>query len=101
MKSVGSFSENPKELYIRRVAMDVDLLKDCGKVVTFHGGQSICREGETGHSMFVLLKGSAEVLINSFSDNPQSVGLVEEGSFFGEMSLLESKPRSASVVAVS
>ena len=51
--------------------------------------------------MFVLLKGSAEVLINSFSDNPQSVGLVEEGSFFGEMSLLESKPRSASVVAVS
>ena len=60
--------------------MDVDLLKDCGKVVTFQGGQSICREGETGHSMFVLLKGSAEVLINSFSDNPQSVGLVEEGS---------------------
>lgn len=81
--------------------MDVDLLKDCGKMVVFQGGQSICREGETGHSMFILLKGSAEVLINSFSDNPQSVGLVEEGGFFGEMSLLESKPRSATIVAVS
>lgn len=81
--------------------MDVDLLKNCGKTVVYEGGKSICREGETGHSMFVLLKGSVEVLINSFSDNPQSVGFMEEGSFFGEMSLLESKPRSATIVAAS
>lgn len=81
--------------------MDVDLLKGCGKTVVFEGEKSICREGETGHSMFILLKGSVEVLINSFSDNPQSVGFMEEGSFFGEMSLLESKPRSATIVAAS
>jgi signal-transduction protein with cAMP-binding, CBS, and nucleotidyltransferase domain len=79
--------------------MDVDLLKGCGTVVSYKAGQAICREGETGHSMFVLLKGSVEILINSFSDNPQSLGFMEEGSFFGEMSLLESKPRSATIVA--
>ncbi len=81
--------------------MDVDLLKGCGRTVVFQGGQTICREGETGHSMFILLQGSVDVMINSFSDNPQSVGSMEEGSFFGEMSLLESKPRSATIVAVS
>lgn len=79
--------------------MDVDILKKCGQTVTYKAGQAICREGETGHSMFVLLKGNVEITINSFSDNPQSVGFMEEGSFFGEMSLLESKPRSATIVA--
>lgn len=81
--------------------MDVDLLKECGKTVSFSRGQSICREGETGHSMFILLTGSVEIMINSFSDNPNSLGFMEEGSFFGEMSLLESKPRSATIVAAS
>ena len=69
--------------------MDVDILKKCGQTVTY----------KAGHSMFVLLKGNVEITINSFSDNPQSVGFMEEGSFFGEMSLLESKPRSATIVA--
>lgn len=81
--------------------MDVDLLKECGKTVTYKSGQSICREGETGHSMYILLNGRAEIIINSFSDNVQSLGYLQEGSFFGEMSLLEGKPRSATIVADS
>lgn len=79
--------------------MDVDILKGCGQTVSYKAGQAICREGETGHSMFILLKGMVDITINSFSDSPQSIGYMEEGSFFGEMSLLESKPRSATIVA--
>lgn len=81
--------------------MDIDVLKKCGKTVTFQNGQTICREGEDGHSMYVLLKGSVEVVINSFSDQVQSLGCMQEGSFFGEMSLLEGKPRTATIVADS
>ena len=51
--------------------------------------------------MYVLLKGSVEVVINSFSDQVQSLGCMQEGSFFGEMSLLEGKPRTATIVADS
>ena len=79
--------------------MDIDLLKGCGTTVTFHEGQAICREGESGQSMFVLLRGKVNVIINSFSDNSQVVDTLQEGSFFGEMSLLEGKPRSATVIA--
>ena len=79
--------------------MDIDLLKGCGTTVTFHEGQAICREGESGQSMFVLLRGPVDVIINSFSDNSQVVDSLQEGSFFGEMSLLEGKPRSATVIA--
>lgn len=81
--------------------MDIDLLKKCGTTVTYKNGQAICREGEAGHSMFILLRGSVEIIINSFSDNVQSLGCMPEGSFFGEMSLLENKPRSATIVANS
>ncbi len=81
--------------------MDIDVLKDCGKTTVFERGQVLCQEGETGHSMFILLKGDVEISINSFSDNPQSLGMLQEGSFFGEMSLLESKPRSATIIACS
>lgn len=81
--------------------MDIDVLKKCGKTVTFKNGQAICREGEAGHSMFILLRGSVEIMINSFSDNVQSLGCMPEGSFFGEMSLLENKPRTATIYANS
>lgn len=81
--------------------MDVDILKKCGKLVVFKNGEAICHEGETGHSMYILLKGFVEITINSFSDQPKSLGLVGEGSFFGEMSLLEKKPRSATIISKS
>lgn len=54
--------------------MDIDILKKCGTTVTYKNGQAICREGEAGHSMFILLRGSVEIMINSFSDNVQSLG---------------------------
>lgn len=81
--------------------MDIDVLKNCGTTRTFHNGQILCQEGEIGHSMYILLKGEVEISINSFSDNPQSLGCMPEGSFFGEMSLLEGKPRSATIIACS
>ena len=82
------------------LTMDIDVLKNCGQTRTYSNGQILCQEGETGHSMFIL-KGQVEISINSFSDNPQSLGVMPEGSFFGEMSLLESKPRSATIIACS
>lgn len=81
--------------------MDIDVLKNCGTIKTFEQGQILCQEGEIGHSMYILLMGEVEISINSFSDNPQSLGSMPEGSFFGEMSLLEDKPRSATIIACS
>ena len=81
--------------------MDIDILKECGRTLYYKEGQAICREGETGQSMFILLNGTVNVNINSFSDNVRSVSTLQPGSFFGEMSLLENKPRSATIIANS
>ncbi len=58
-------------------------------------------EKEEGHTAYLLLSGRMEVVLGSFQNNPQHVALLSPGVIFGEMSLLEDKPRSASVVVVS
>lgn len=67
------------------------------KTTEYPRGTIICREGEPGHSMFVLLQGLVEVTLNSYSNDAKSILTLQKGSFFGEMSLLEKKPRSATV----
>jgi len=59
-------------------------------------GEAIVREGEPGHSMFVVCLGAGAVLLEP---ERQEVALIQPGGYFGEMSLLTGEPRSATVVA--
>ena len=59
-------------------------------------GEVIVRQGEPGHSMYVLCSGSAAVLLEP---ERQEVARLGKGEYFGEMSLLTGEPRSATVVA--
>ncbi|HJZ12536.1 MAG TPA: cyclic nucleotide-binding domain-containing protein, partial [Acidobacteriota bacterium] len=58
-------------------------------------GESIVRKGEAGEEMYLISKGEVEVL----DDNGQPVAELKEGNFFGELSLLLSEPRNATVRA--
>ena len=66
----------------------------------FDPGQVMVREGDRGGGVFILARGRARVLVQGEHSRPFEVAALEEGSFFGEVSLL-SRPRSATVVAVS
>ena len=61
-------------------------------------GQSVVREGERSGGIFILARGRARVLVQGEHSRPFEVAELEEGSFFGEISLL-ARPRSATVVA--
>lgn len=63
-------------------------------------GESIIREGADGASMFVLLRGEADVLV-SVNDTSARVANLRRGDCFGEMSLLTGERRRASVVAAT
>jgi CRP/FNR family cyclic AMP-dependent transcriptional regulator len=60
----------------------------------------IVAQDEPGDSMFVIAQGRVKVAL--FGENGRELTLSElkPGDFFGEMSLLDNRPRSASVVAV-
>jgi small-conductance mechanosensitive channel len=65
-------------------------------IVRFGSGETIVREGESGDSMYVVVSGCAAVVTGA---DRRELARIEEGGYFGEMSLLTGERRSATVVA--
>lgn len=78
--------------------MNIKRLQECGTSKIYHEGEFICTEKEQGHTAFLLLQGWAEVKLKGFQNEQRVVANLKPGVIFGEMSLLENKPRNASVV---
>ena len=62
--------------------------------IDVRAGKELTREGEIGHEFFVIEDGAASVRANGVE-----VSLMGPGDFFGEIALLESPRRTATVVA--
>jgi CRP-like cAMP-binding protein len=67
----------------------------------FDAGETLVNEGDEGESLFVIERGSVRVTKSDPEQEGKSVDLavLDEGAFFGEMSLLTGEPRSATVLA--
>ncbi len=88
IKSVPLFSAfSDKEL--QRVAA-------IAKEVTFPPGKEIAKQGESGIGFHMIVSGEASVSV----DGKEHAAL-GPGVYFGEMSLLDGGPRSATVMATS
>lgn len=70
-------------------------------VTTPDAGTTVFREGETARDMFVLINGEMEVLKKSERDIDARVAMLGPGDWFGEMSILDVQPRSATVRALA
>ncbi len=63
--------------------------------------KTIVEEGFAGDYMYVIAEGRVKVTKFSGDGREKILEFLEEGDFFGEMSLLDDSPRSASVEALS
>ncbi len=63
--------------------------------VTVTPGDTVVREGDPGDSLCIIVEGTVEV-----DTGGRVVARMTAGDFFGEISLFDGKPRSATVVAV-
>ncbi|MBN1434776.1 cyclic nucleotide-binding domain-containing protein [Candidatus Fermentibacterales bacterium] len=61
--------------------------------------EMIIGEGQTGTDLYLILSGSVRVTKRATDEIEQVIGLLRRGEFFGEMALVDKKPRSASVYA--
>jgi cAMP-dependent protein kinase regulator len=68
---------------------------------TFEPGDIIITEGEPGDSLFVLATGTARAFVKDPQGRHVRVRDMSDGAFFGEISVLTRKPRTATVTAVT
>jgi CRP/FNR family transcriptional regulator, cyclic AMP receptor protein len=84
---------------------DDELLKvaDLCKALRVPSGKTIFNEGDSGDELFVIHEGSVRVMINTRTPDgtvaPSTINMLYAGQCFGEMILLNSAARSATVVA--
>lgn len=71
-------------------------------LVEVPAGEYVFREGDLGTEMFIIHRGRVEILkrVGDGDGREAQLAVFEQGDFFGELSLLDDRPRSASVRAI-
>jgi len=64
-------------------------------------GETLFHAGDPGESLFIVRSGSIELFIKDTVGQKIVLAIAEEGALFGELSLLDSGPRTATAVARS
>src|SRR5579859_5927098 len=71
-----------------------------GKVENYKTGEMIIREGQAGGNLYVIITGRAEVFKSGKEPGVKKyLADMERGSIFGEMSVFDEGPYSATVKA--
>ncbi len=72
----------------------LEVFKDSDDLVKYPAGAVILREGDPGNHMYVVMDGELSILIRN-----KVIATVSTGEIVGEMALINSDIRSATVVA--
>ena len=64
----------------------------------FYKNEFIFRENEPGESMYIVKSGKVKIY-STYNDQEQNLALLDPGSFFGEVSLIDESARSANAIA--
>jgi CRP-like cAMP-binding protein len=65
----------------------------------FRRGDIIFQKDEPGHALFIVERGSVRIYVPSAQGNDLILAVLGAGDFFGDLSLLDGRPRSASAAA--
>lgn len=71
-----------------------DMPNKAEEYLSFTPGQTIFLEGARGDDMYIVVEGQVNIVADS-----QIVETVEPGGIFGEMALIDNRPRSAAAIA--
>lgn len=67
----------------------------------FEKGQTIFYEEDMGTGFYLILSGQVKIVMLSSDGREHILGLLRDKDFFGEMSILDGQPRSATAIALS
>jgi tetratricopeptide (TPR) repeat protein len=78
--------------------MKARMIVERAKARTFKSGERIINEGDTGDSLFFIIKGAAKVVSNILGME-LVLATLTTGDIFGEVTFITGRPRTASIVA--
>jgi len=87
MKKIGPYVKNPPKNF-----------KPGENIRSYPKDGIIFCEGEPGDELFIIQKGSVKI-VKITDNNEILLAVLKAGDIFGEMALLESKPRAATIIA--
>ena len=67
---------------------------------SFNDGQTIIRQGDAADGMYFVEEGTVRIVRTDNSGKEKELTRSSKGGYFGELALLTSKPRAATVIAV-
>jgi len=76
-------------------AMEIRFLTSLSKEKKFAAGELIFQEGEVGDGMYVVVEGQVRISKNIPGAGEEALAILERGDYFGEMALIDNRPRSA------
>jgi CRP/FNR family cyclic AMP-dependent transcriptional regulator len=106
----GIFKKKKKEDDIFKILKQVPLFSDLTpkelteveKIVhrrKYKKNETIIRRGDPGLGMYIIIEGSVEIVDEDEKADKRTLAKLSDGSFFGDMALLDEDPRSASAIA--
>ena len=93
-----------REVKLLETLTEVELMRliQVGAGATYEAHANIIIEGEMSWGLYLILEGSVGIFkANKLTGEDYDVGQLRYGSFFGEMSLVDENPRSATVRALT
>jgi len=63
-------------------------------------GEILFHEGDVGRALFILESGHVEISCKSASGEMRRIAVLNPGDYFGEMALLDDRPRTATAAAM-
>ncbi|MBE7411180.1 MAG: SLC26A/SulP transporter family protein [Leptospiraceae bacterium] len=103
---IDLFDMNYKEIPLEKTDIfqgftkeDLSILRPYLEERVFNIGETIFRQGDPGDEMFIITEGTATVSINLSENKYKRLIVFSPGTVFGEMALIDKKPRSANLEA--
>ena len=100
-------AQEQNKAFLRRVPLfqsldetQLDVLATGSLRRNYPRGRTIVAEGEPSQSLYILLSGRAKVQRSDSEGKEVILAVIGPGEFFGEMSLIDDSPRSASVITL-
>jgi CRP-like cAMP-binding protein/Tfp pilus assembly protein PilF len=96
IRAAGTMNPLPPRHTLTKNEM-AQLLQAITDTETRKSGEIIFERGEPGNTCYVIIEGQVEVLVTDALGNEVLVSTLGSGDFFGEVALLQSVPRTATV----